>query len=118
MSEVATQRSLSFAPETPPLTPVELRGLPLDQQFARFDEANPAVYAGLRKLALEAKAEGWHRGSINLFFERLRWLHALRTKGSQYKLNNSWRAFYARKLMNNEKELADFFELRIQKSKR
>ena len=103
-----------FDAPTPEIVPVELRGLTLPEQFAAFDEANPGVYGALRKLALDAVGQGWRRGSIKLFFEHLRWLHAIRTRGSQYKLNNNWHAFYARKLMANEDELADFFEVRVQ----
>lgn len=111
------QTTLAFAPATPTLVPVEFKGKTIPEQFAEFDRANPGVYSALRSLALEAKRKGWHRASIKLFFERLRWLHAIRTQGSQYKLNNNWHAFYARKLMDNEDELKGFFTTRAQRCK-
>lgn len=108
------QATLPFAVATPEIVPVESRGLPLEEQFKAFHEANPGVYDALKRLALEAKQEGWWHGSISLLFERLRWLYAVKTRGSKYKLNNNWRAFYARRLMDNEPQLADWFDIRTQ----
>lgn len=110
------QATLPFAVATPEIVPVESRGLGLDAQFKLFHEANPLVYQSLRRLALDAKQEGWWHGSINLLFERLRWLYAVKTRGSKYKLNNNWRAFYARMLMDNEPELEGWFEVRTQRA--
>lgn len=36
----------------------------------------------------------------------------MRTHGDEFKLNNNFRSHYARALMQRERELAGFFELR------
>lgn len=81
-------------------------------QFVAFHAHNPHVYTALRQLALGLAATGRRRGSINQLFEVLRYEYALRTKGDEYKLNNNYRALYARMLMKNEPGLIDWFEIR------
>ena len=51
---------------------------------------------------------------IGGLFEVLRWQRRMETvdPASDYKLNNNYRSFYARLLMEREPELRDFFELR------
>jgi hypothetical protein len=85
----------------------------LDARFRRFHADNPAVYEGLRRLALELKESGRSRGSIKLLFEVLRWEHLISTKSDdEFRLNNNLHSRYARLLAEQEPELADFFEFR------
>lgn len=78
-----------------------------------FDAANPAVYELLKQLALDLVHRGHDRIGIGMLFEVVRWQHAMRTSDdSGYKVNNSYRAFYARKLMDQEAELQGVFETR------
>lgn len=94
---------------------INAHGLTLDQQFAEFHEQNPHVYEMLRRLALDAARHGRKLG-IAMLFEVLRWQYAMNTndQASEFKLNNNYRAFYARLLMEREPELADYFETRTQ----
>lgn len=94
---------------------INARGLTLDQQFEQFHQANPHVYAALRRLALDAARRGRKLG-IAMIFEVLRWQYAMHTTdaASEFKLNNNYRAFYARLLMDSEPELANYFETRTQ----
>ena len=81
--------------------------------FDEFHANNPQVFEELRRLALRAVRSGHHQAGIGQLFEVLRWRHGLRTKGGgEFKLNNNFRAHYARALMQRERELAGFFELR------
>ncbi|MGE3276756.1 MAG: hypothetical protein AB7O67_16715 [Vicinamibacterales bacterium] len=82
--------------------------------FLAYHQANPQIYDKLRDFALEAKAAGRERLGIAVIFERLRWYTAVeaRQDGEPWKVNNSWRAFYARLLMEQEPELDGFFETR------
>jgi hypothetical protein len=80
--------------------------------FLAFHEANPVVYAKLREFALQMKRSGRRHLGIAALFERLRWWSSYETVGDEYKLNNNFRAFYARMLMEREPELAGFFEIR------
>lgn len=83
----------------------------IDAAFAEFHQANPHVYAELRMLALRARNAGAQRIGIGMLYEVMRWRHALRTQGDDFKLNNNYRSRYARLLMQ-EPELAGCFEIR------
>ena len=85
-------------------------------RFAEYDAANPEVYDALRRFALEAKRAGRTHMGINMLHERVRWYTTIEARMDSFKLNNNWRPFYARKLMEKEPELAGFFELRRSKA--
>lgn len=89
--------------------------LTLDQQFRKFHRENPDVYRRLLELALQLRAKGHTKGSIAMLFEVLRWEYALATTDADFKLNNNYRAFYARLLMTHEPRLRGFFETRVQR---
>ncbi len=99
---------LTLVPALPPPEP----RLPLAVRFELFHLANPRVYYELVMLARRAKRTGAARVGIGQLFEVLRWRHMLRTQGDEFKLNNSFRAFYARMIMANEPDLDGFFETR------
>lgn len=84
----------------------------LERRFVAFHRANPQVYVQLRTLALTAKRAGVRKFGIAALFERLRWLSLVETAGDPYRLNNSYRAPYARLLMAQEPELRAFFTTR------
>lgn len=109
------QRSL-FDPETLPLPPIlqapPAHGQTLAERFMVFHRTNPQVYQALRQLALNLVATGRRRGSIKQLFEVLRYEYALRTQGSEYKLDNNYHSRYARLLMENEPALRGWFETR------
>lgn len=83
----------------------------IQQAFLRFHSENVSVYLELRDLALEYQRTGVYVGIAHLF-EVLRHNRWLRTRGDQFKLNNNYRSRYARLLMSEEPELADYFETR------
>lgn len=84
----------------------------LDERFASFDRANPSVYEALRALCLDTRRVGVKRWSVDAAMHIVRWRYRLQTRGDEFKLNNSFSALYARKLMSQEPELVGFFELR------
>ncbi len=94
---------------------IDGRGHTIDGAFKLFHAANPHVYRLLKQLALEMRASGRERYGIGGLFERLRWEYAIKTSG-EFKLNNNYRALYARKLMAEERELAGFFQTRTRKA--
>lgn len=81
-------------------------------RFREYHEANPQIYRELRRFALEAVNAGRRRLSINLLFERLRWFTTVEAQGDAFKCNNTYRAHYARLLMQQEPSLAGVFETR------
>jgi hypothetical protein len=80
--------------------------------FGEYHAANPHVYDALRRFALEARRSGRPRMSINMLHERVRWYTTVEAHEDDFKLNNNWRPFYARLLMESEPELRGFFETR------
>lgn len=101
-----------FEPLPPIVRPVMVKGETLQQRFEAFHRANPAVYASLKRLALDMRRRGVHRYGIGGLFELLRWQYAIQTQGDDYALNNNWRSRYARLLMEDVPELRDFFAVR------
>lgn len=97
------------------ITIINAHGMTLDQQFDAFHAANPHVYSNLRRLALDAARRGRKMG-IKALYEVLRWQYSMNTTDdvSEFKLNNNYTSFYARLLMDQEPELAGYFETRTQ----
>lgn len=82
-------------------------------KFDTFNAENPKVYEVLVRLARDWVAfTGRRKLGIASLFERARWEIAILTKDAEYKLNNDFRAFYARMIMLREPDLAGLFELR------
>jgi len=105
-------------PPIPAPTPVSPRGLTIEEQFREFHRRNPHVYHRLRELAFQMKGRGHRRIGMKMLFEVLRWQHAMSTSdpASEFKLNNSYTAYYARLLMQQEPALDGLFATRKQKS--
>lgn len=83
----------------------------------RFDQAHPTVYHALVELAREERHAGVERGSIAALFEIVRRDHRMATGGrDDYALNNTFRAYYARRIMANCRDLDGFFETRERRS--
>lgn len=104
------QLSLFYSPqiEEPDYQP----GQSIEERFDAFHGRNPQVYKALRQLALDMRGRGVRHYGIKALFEVLRYEYALRTEGDTFKLNNNYTALYARLLMEQEPELAGFFETR------
>ena len=65
----------------------------------------------------EIISKGYENYSVNAIFERIRWEKDMGGDGSsQFKLNNNYRAFYARRFMNMFPEYRGFFRTRTLKS--
>lgn len=80
---------------------------------AEFHEKNPHVYASLVMYARQAVRAGHLRVGIELLWNRMRWDWMLHTEhAGDYKLNQNYKAWYARRIMEREPDLADIFETR------
>jgi len=86
----------------------------IEYKFLDFHNKNPHIYDRLREMAFTLKGHGRKKYGIASLFEVLRWQHATSTTSSDFKLNNNYRAYYARLLMENEPELDGFFHVRVQ----
>jgi hypothetical protein len=88
------------------------------QRAAEFHEANPHVYELLVRYAREIRAAGHDRVGIELLWNRMRWDWMLDTaSGDDFKLNQNFKAWYARRIMERERDLADVFETRRRRTK-
>lgn len=85
----------------------------IEVAFVAFHQANRGVYAELETRALTLGAfPTIRRIGIAQLFEAMRYDHALRTAGEDWKLNNNYRALYVRLLLHHQPHLAGKFELR------
>ena len=85
------------------------------EKFERFHSANPIVYLKLQELTEQMVERGRQRIGIGMLFEVLRWNFYLRADPEEdFKLDNNYRAFYSRLLMERHPEWGQIFELRIQ----
>ena len=105
-------------PETPN-TPTEHQGplasATIAEAFLAFHNANPHVYAQLVALARKARQRGATALGIGMLFEVVRWHALLETTDegqAPFKLNNNYRALFARRIMAEESDLAGIFETR------
>jgi len=90
---------------------------PVTQEgFDVYDTENPAVYAKLAQFAIEAQRAGATHIGIGMLYERLRWYTKVEARDGTFKVNNNYRAFYARKLMRDVPALAGIFETRTSKA--
>ena len=92
----------------------------LQLRFEAFHRQNPHVLDAVISLSKRTRDAGRKRGSISQIFEVLRYTYSLRTAGSDYKLANAHRAFYARIVMALHPELSGeekpFFLLSMQRN--
>lgn len=85
----------------------------IEREFKDFHAQYPEVYEQLTRLARTWKSNGTAKLGIATLFEVLRWnSHLNPNKDGGYKLNNNYRALYARLIMDQEPDLKGLFELR------
>ena len=100
----------SNAPESSELT--------LEDRFRKFDSENPQVYEAFQGIASQLLARGRKQHGARAILERVRWDFSLATTGDEFKINNNYVAFYARKLIAQDSRFVNFFALRVQGVKR
>lgn len=87
------------------------------EAFKLYDQQNPTVFVAFKQFAEEWRAAGHSHCGAGMIFERIRWetgIRAGRELGLPVlKLNNNYRAYYARKLVAEDPEKwRGFFEFR------
>ena len=88
------------------------------EQVTAFHKENPKVYQLFEKFSFQLIARGFNNYSSNAVFERIRWeTDEADTDGkSTFKINNNYRAFFARAFMKRHPEYDGFYRLRKQTS--
>jgi hypothetical protein len=86
----------------------------LEQRFDDFHSANPHVYHKLVRMTRDLMDRGHKKIGIAMLFEVLRWQHMMDTDDpySEFKLNNDYRAYYARLIMDIHPEFQGIFNVR------
>lgn len=97
----------------------DTRFVEMQDEVQAFHKAHPAVWELFVRFTLERIKAGFLHYSVNAIFERIRWESDVATDegGSTFKLNNNYRAFYARRFMRMYPEWSGFFRTREQPSK-
>ena len=82
-------------------------------RFEEFHRTNSHVYRTLVTLAREWVSQtGSRKLGIGALYEVARWRLAIETGDPDYRLNNSYRAYFARLIERQEPDLAGLFETR------
>ncbi len=82
------------------------------EEFTKFHQLNPSVWILFSQYAHQMIASGREHYSANAIFERVRWHVDIETRGDPFKLNNNFRAHYARLFMDVYPQHAGFFRTR------
>jgi len=83
------------------------------EEFEAFDAANPDVWREFREMALRLIKTGWKHYGAKSIIEAIRFHRdILKGEGEQWKINNNFTAYYARKFMDIYLEYEGFFETR------
>jgi len=80
--------------------------------FTSYHKENPNVWKAFVECAKATRARGFQRYSANGIFEIIRWHTGVNTEGQGFKVNNNFRADYARKMMDEFPEFKGFFTIR------
>ena len=88
-------------------------------QAKAFHKQHPEVWRLFCRFTREKIDAGFKHYSVNAIFERIRWETDVPDADgrSTFKLNNNFRAFYARAFMRSYPEFSGFFRTREQTSK-
>ncbi len=84
----------------------------MELDFKEFDKNNPKVWAYFVEFAFQALKAGRTVLSAGLITERIRWETWITTTTEDFKINNNFRAFYARKFMKEYPEYGESFRTR------
>ena len=90
----------------------------MEEAAVKFHKENPKVWEYFVKFTFEVIERGFSKYSVNGVFERIRWEtdQADVDGRSTFKLNNNYRAFFARWFMDLYPEYSGFFRLRAMPS--
>jgi hypothetical protein len=83
----------------------------LVREFLAFHRENPHIYDLVCRFARTAQEAGFRCYGIAAIFERVRW-HVTVERREEWKMNNNYRAFYARLWLHDHPDWPGFFETR------
>jgi hypothetical protein len=81
------------------------------KDFEEFHKNNPDVYEMFVMFSKQAAVNNKNYSARGVF-HRIRWETSVNSNDRQFKLNDIWTAYYARKFMEDYPEYQGFFRLR------
>ncbi len=105
------QSAFTFDPPTPFKEElVEYLKTEIGNAAWHFDQANPHVYIYFASFARQALNRGRGRFGVGAIWERMRWELNFETDSDEpFKISNNHRAYYARRIMAENKDFEGFF---------
>ena len=80
--------------------------------FQKYDANNPNVWRLFVQYSQQAAHAGRKTFSAQAIIERIRWFHSVENPDDDFKINNDFAAFYARKFHAMNPNLNGFFRTR------
>ena len=87
----------------------------MNKETPQYHIDNPQIYESFVRTTFEAISRGHKKFSAEFIFNIMRWLQDDRAKDDMYKINNNYKAFYARKFMEDYPIHKGIFETRKSK---
>jgi hypothetical protein len=85
----------------------------IEEAFREFHAAHPEVYAELVRVSRRLRNQGWESFGIATVYEVARYKSMVGDlSGKRPKLNNNYRAYYSRLIMEREGDLSGVFKTR------
>jgi hypothetical protein len=81
------------------------------EDFEKFHHNNPEIYTMFVDFSKQAAVKNSYYSARGIF-HRIRWETSVNSDDRQFKLNDIWTAYYARKFMEDHPEHKGFFRLR------
>ena len=91
-------------------------GISINEAFRKFHKSNPLAYTWFKNYFYYFKGRGKKRIPAKLIAECMRQEIKLKTKGSEFKIDNSLVSNYARLFVKDFPQYAKYFEFRKLKS--
>ena len=90
----------------------------LERAFNEFDAENPGVYELFKRFTFQIINAGHKHYSSDAVLHRIRWHTSIETRRDEFKINNNFSAYYARKFHNDFPEYDGFFRTRVTKAEK
>lgn len=84
----------------------------IERAFEDFHAKHPEVYLALVDVTRDLKNRGHRRLGIGMVYEVVRWQSMVGHIAGPFKLNNSYRSYYSRRIMEREPDLGGIFNTR------
>jgi|TARA_Y100000310_G_scaffold292621_1_gene321533 hypothetical protein len=84
-------------------------------EFSEYDQENPHIWLLFRATTLMLLRQGFRHYGAKTIMERIRWHTSVEQGERDFKINNNWASFYARKFMEHHPVHEGFFFTRTKK---